>query len=263
VATILERTPIIMPEPTPEEREFQQFRLLMANARARELPPELEKQLFGKSADGNADGVQLLDPELFEVDEDGEYEPAPRETDADRTNDRRSLNRKLDRWLFLVVRRKLGPTRRALWQFPQRNIEDVQRTPEGMHEPSAASTSSPVFFRAEAEKALHSFIETSDDDADENIVGSKEEEEGEEEPFEAHFIGNAPCAHLKHTYSAAFQNAQGIAGIKIFFYRAQLISGRVTRARSPAADDFAWVTADELPEYLPPEYYRAIAPVVW
>jgi len=42
-----------------------------------------------------------------------------------------------------------------------------------------------------------------------------------------------------------------------------LISGCITGVRAPAAVDYAWVTAEELPEYLPPDYYRSVAPVVW
>ncbi|KAK4532582.1 hypothetical protein CCYA_CCYA13G3439 [Cyanidiococcus yangmingshanensis] len=250
VATILERTPIILPEPTPEERAFRRFRLLMANAQARELPPEVFELL---SQSGRPKQNAEMDPkrsELFELDE-GEYEPAPRETEADRTDNRHSLDRKLDRWLFLLVQRKLGPAGRAIWQFPQRNIEDGRRNLDVESPSPKGSTPSSLSFRAEAEKALYSFIETSKEDEDEG------------ESFEAHFIGNAPCAHLKHTYSPAFQKAQHIAGVKVFFYRAQLISGQITGVRPPAAEDYAWVTADELPEYLPPEYYRAIAPVVW
>jgi len=271
VATILERTPIIMPEPTPEERAFLKFQLLMANAQARELSPEVMQRLFGESGDAIPDKHPFLNSKVFELD-DSEYVPAPRETEADRTNDRRSLRRKLDQWLFLIVQRKLGPTGRSLWQFPQRFIEE-ERLMQSSNDPmplragtdaAAASAealgtsggaetrcSKTFFFRGEAEKALQSLIETGGTDDD------------DENDFEAHFIGNAPCAHLKHVYSPALQEAQGISGIKIFFYRAQLISGCITGVRAPAAVDYAWVTAEELPEYLPPDYYRSVAPVVW
>jgi large subunit ribosomal protein L46 len=40
--------------------------------------------------------------------------PLPRETEADRTNDFKSLNRKLDRSLYLLVKRKDGQ-----WRFPE------------------------------------------------------------------------------------------------------------------------------------------------
>lgn len=40
--------------------------------------------------------------------------PLPRETEADRTNDLKSLNRKLDRSLYLLIKRKDGQ-----WRFPE------------------------------------------------------------------------------------------------------------------------------------------------
>ncbi|KAI0389876.1 39S mitochondrial ribosomal protein L46-domain-containing protein [Xylariaceae sp. FL0594] len=81
--------------------------------------------------------ILLKDAEL-RVTEDGEKappdevvpveRPMDRVTEADKTNDVRRLDRKLDRTLYLVVKREGGP-----WQFP---TEDVP-TDERLHETAA------------------------------------------------------------------------------------------------------------------------------
>jgi large subunit ribosomal protein L46 len=58
--------------------------------------------------------------------------PLPRETEADRTNDLKSLNRKLDRSLYLLIKRKDGQ-----WRFP----EDRLYGRENLHQVRRASPS--------------------------------------------------------------------------------------------------------------------------
>ena len=50
------------------------------------------------------------------------YEPAPRETEADRANDRRSLQRRLDQRLFMLVKPKGGG-----WALMQRGGQGAGR----------------------------------------------------------------------------------------------------------------------------------------
>lgn len=49
-----------------------------------------------------------------------EFEPAPRRTEADRTGDMRSLDRQLDRVLYLLVKK---PREEHAWQMPQGGVE--------------------------------------------------------------------------------------------------------------------------------------------
>ena len=49
-----------------------------------------------------------------------EFQPANRETEADRLGDMRSLNRKLDRMLYLLVKK---PREEYAWQMPQGGVE--------------------------------------------------------------------------------------------------------------------------------------------
>lgn len=55
-------------------------------------------------------------PTVEEILESMPFEPAPRITEADRTNDRRSTERCLDKSLYLIVKRSRETN---AWQFPQ------------------------------------------------------------------------------------------------------------------------------------------------
>lgn len=52
-----------------------------------------------------------------------EFEPASRVTEADRTSDVRSLERKLDRVLYLLVKK---PRQDHAWQMPQGGVEEEE-----------------------------------------------------------------------------------------------------------------------------------------
>ncbi|KAK4537501.1 hypothetical protein CDCA_CDCA12G3526 [Cyanidium caldarium] len=266
-ATVLERLPIIIPEPKPEEAAFEALSVRLANAQARELPPEFFNvgkgaeehgapaaspprdgsggAAVGQPNDGTASGMPLgaqTGKKPFEL--------APRITEADLADDRRSLRRKLDQRLYLIVQRQLGDAR-SIWQFPQRNIE-VTAAASSPSTGDDAPAPDLVPFRHFAERALDSVLEIETEDTGDD-----------DDPFEAHFLGNAPLAHFKHIYSEAFQKQHGVQGIKIFFYRAVLIFGSIRGVRKSAADDYAWVTANELEQYLAPDYYRCIRELVW
>ncbi len=49
-----------------------------------------------------------------------EFKPAPRLTEADVSGDMRSLNRKLDRVLYMLVKK---PRKDHSWQMPQGGVE--------------------------------------------------------------------------------------------------------------------------------------------
>ena len=49
------------------------------------------------------------------------FKPGPRETEADRRGDRRSLQRRLDQVLYLLVKK---PRREHTWQMPQGGVEE-------------------------------------------------------------------------------------------------------------------------------------------
>ena len=51
------------------------------------------------------------------------FQPAPRETEADKAGDMKSLQRKLDRVLYLLVKK---PRKEYAWQLPQGGLEEQE-----------------------------------------------------------------------------------------------------------------------------------------
>ncbi|XP_072473930.1 large ribosomal subunit protein mL46 [Notamacropus eugenii] len=72
---------------------------------------------------------------------------------------------------------------------------------------------------------------------------------------EAKFLGNAPCGYYKFKYPQAFRTENNI-GAKVFFFKALLRSGDLSQARKK--DDHAWVSKEELGDYLKPKYLAQV-----
>ena len=77
---------VIVPDPPAWEVEYQEWKA--SRSRDKQLPEEFEH--FQKAAGGQR-GT-------------GGWEPAPRITAADKSNDRRSLRRRLETRLFLLIK---------------------------------------------------------------------------------------------------------------------------------------------------------------
>jgi hypothetical protein len=155
------------------------------------------------------------------------YTPAPIETEADASGDRRSINRALRERLYFVMKRN---AKTSFYQFPQTLV-----------------VSDVVTMREYAELALKSALPPS-------------------VALNAFFISNSPAAHLAHEYGPAYQAKTGYFGVKVFFYRAQLVSGGgddVAAALKGSSADYAWARAAELPELLSTETYEAIRPLMF
>lgn len=80
-----------------------------------------------------------------------------------------------------------------------------------------------------------------------------------------HFYGNAPCSHLAHVYPPAYQDKHDVYGVKVFFYRSQLIYSTPPTGGIPIrqASDHAWLSDTELPAYVSAEYHAAIEPFMF
>ncbi|KAA8497807.1 39S ribosomal protein L46, mitochondrial [Porphyridium purpureum] len=207
-AVIFERGPIILPQPKPieelyEENKFQHFNRFAARRDERLQPvSEMERDSFKANQKRG---------ELFV--------PAPRITEADKTNDLRSLHRKLDRTLYFVLKRTETS---EFYQFPQRVTGDDEK------------------LRDSAEKALKA------------VLGDQK--------VQTYYTTYRPHAHLEYSYSAEYQKKNQVHGVKIFFYPAELITGEVSKLRHGV--DFLWLTAEELKEYISPQYYKAVEDVL-
>ncbi|KAG9134094.1 hypothetical protein Leryth_004774 [Lithospermum erythrorhizon] len=144
VASVLfERLPVVIPKIDPAVYAFQEFSSRWRQQFQREYP-----ETFLKKSEARGTGDYQID-----------YAPAPRITEADKTNDKRSLHRALDRRLYLLLH---GPTfgsssGKPVWHFPEK-LYEAEET-----------------LRKCAESALKS------------VIGDLDH---------TYFVGNAPMAHM-------------------------------------------------------------------
>ncbi|XP_003514322.2 39S ribosomal protein L46, mitochondrial isoform X1 [Cricetulus griseus] len=127
-ALCLQRPPLITKPLTPLQQEMADLLQKVETERSLYSDHELRaleeaKQLAKKKADLYDDGQDeqgvTLVQDLEDIWEQAflQFKPGARVTEADKKNDRTSLNRKLDRNLVLLVREKLGD--QELWMLPQ------------------------------------------------------------------------------------------------------------------------------------------------
>lgn len=174
VASVLfERLPVVIPKVDPVVYAFQEFSFRWRQQYQRLYP---DKILDKSEARGKGD---------YQID----YEPAPRITEADKANDRRSLQRALDRRLYLLLFGNTygAPDGKPVWHFP----EKVYETEETL--------------RKCAESAL------------ESVIG---------ELSNTYFVGNAPFAHM---VLQPTESAKDCASLKRFFFKSQVIAANKYR----------------------------------
>ncbi|XP_009784201.1 uncharacterized protein LOC107789156 [Nicotiana tabacum] len=113
VASVLfERLPVVVPKIDPTVYAFQEFSFRWRQQYRREYP-----ESFLKKSDTRGKGDYQID-----------YKPAPRISEADKANDQRSLQRALDRRLYLLVH---GTTHcshggKPIWHFPEKVYESEE-----------------------------------------------------------------------------------------------------------------------------------------
>lgn len=212
-AAVVERYPVITPDTDPFESDYLTERFLEMQRRARPISPSLfltEKDVI----EGRTE-PDLTDPYA------DMYQPAPRTTDADKTNDTKSLERALDERLYFLVKRSAKSNN---FQFPQ-----------------MLATDRNMLMAKYAEQAWKGVT----------LPGKRPE---------VHFISHSPACHLEHVYPVRYQQKNDVYGIKIFFYRAMLMSGELEGIRNGV--DYTWARQGELGDLLGDEYHSAVKPIL-
>ncbi|XP_077222747.1 decoy [Tasmannia lanceolata] len=166
-AVLFERLPVVIPKIDPVVYAFQEFSLRWRSQFRRRFPDEV----LGRS-DAKGKGEYQID-----------YVPAPRITEADKTNDRRSLKRALDRRLYLILYGSTygSPSKEPVWHFPEKVYESEET------------------LRKCAESAL------------ESVIGSL---------THTYFVGNAPFAHMAIQSTVTVPD---LPSFKRFFFKSQVI----------------------------------------
>ncbi|KAL2016546.1 hypothetical protein VTK56DRAFT_3403 [Thermocarpiscus australiensis] len=192
-----------------------------------------DEVLVGSTTSDHGAGVveRLLKDAEVRVSEDGEpiapeevvpvERPMPRRTEADERNDVRRLDRKMDRTLYLVVRRQVEGSEEGVWEFPA----GLVLTEEALHETAA---------RILAESAgvnMNTWI-----------------------------VGRVPVAHhvvkpvLGEDGTSLLRR-----GEKIFFLKGRIMAGQADlTGNRHGLTDFKWLTQEELKETLEADYYHSV-----
>ncbi|KAF9168254.1 54S ribosomal protein L17 mitochondrial [Actinomortierella ambigua] len=141
-----------------------------------------------------------------------------RVTEADRKNDIRSLERALARTLYLIVKK---PRDQHAWQFPQGGVHVTENLQEAAGRELAEECGANM---------------------------------------DLWFVGRVPIGHYNYSFSKAFrENTENpaVSGAKVFFMKAHIFAGQV-QVDNKEIVDYAWVTKQEMKDYVSAEYYEAV-----
>ncbi|POY72819.1 NUDIX hydrolase [Rhodotorula taiwanensis] len=137
-AALLSRPPLLLPQLSPLERTYYAYQRRIHRALAK--PFDVSSQWFFKKASQAEKAFTAFDQRAVEAEKHDdatgrkafemaseEVEGAPefleRETEADKQGDVRSLERKQDRTLYLLLQKKRAD---HAWQFPQGGVEGTE-----------------------------------------------------------------------------------------------------------------------------------------
>ncbi|KAF9187053.1 54S ribosomal protein L17 mitochondrial [Haplosporangium sp. Z 767] len=176
----------------------------------------------GKSA-GAASGADLAANEESEEDRvaalEAKVEFNDRVTEADRKNDVRSLERALQRTLYLIVKKSRD---QHPWQFPQGGVHVCENLQE---------------------------------------AAGRELQEECGSNMDLWFVGRVPIGHYSYKfpkdYAPKTETTSAIKGAKVFFMKAHIFAGQA-QVDNKEIVDFAWVTKQEMKDYVTSEYYEAV-----
>ncbi|KAI2796494.1 39S ribosomal protein L46, mitochondrial [Blomia tropicalis] len=175
--------------------------------------------------------------------ESKQFKKGSRVTEADLTNNRHSIDRSLDRHLYLVVRKSLGPNQH--WLFPTE------------------------LYNPHLDKSLRSTAERSLEQLYPDNLDS----------LNVKFLGNVPATYYWYRYPKSLSDEKnGMVGARIFLFKANLdsicaktnplIKGKFgERQLQPKIDksvsDYGWLTRTELSKELPTKYWGTISKVIY
>ncbi|KAF9937346.1 54S ribosomal protein L17 mitochondrial [Modicella reniformis] len=174
------------------------------------------------SSAGTLKGVDTADNEFTEEENhaaalEAKIDFNDRITDADRKNDVSSLERALQRTLYLIVKKSRD---QHAWQFPQGGV----RVCENLQE-----------------------------------AAGRELQEECGKNMDLWYVGRAPIGHYNYSHPKDYQKGSSaiVTGTKVFFMKAHIFAGQV-QVDNMEIVDFAWVTKQEMKDYVSPEYYEAV-----
>ncbi|XP_066252846.1 large ribosomal subunit protein mL46 [Euwallacea similis] len=129
-AVLVERKPLISPEITGIERKFKEYLSTVEFEKSlkSDIEVKLEKERSVKSQKKEIDDLDLITKQSTQdyldayKEELATFKPSERITEADKSNDVKSLQRKLDKSLVLLVNHKIGE--KNFYLLPQGKLKD-------------------------------------------------------------------------------------------------------------------------------------------
>ncbi|KAL8495125.1 hypothetical protein ACS0TY_019334 [Phlomoides rotata] len=229
-SVLFERLPVVVSKIDPVVYAFQEFswelgcdfRFRWGQQYRREYPEALLKK-----SDARGQGDLQFD-----------FTPAPRITEADKANDKRSLERALDRRLYLIIfGTSCGSNGVPVWHFPEK-VYESEETLRKCAESALASVIgdlSHTYFVGNAPMG-HMVLQPSDNekvDKVQKVIHSLAQ------PFHSH-----RCYYC-HTFLLKYLNILR----QQFFFKSLVVDAK--RFNIEQCEDYVWVTKDELLEYFP------------
>ncbi|KAF9353572.1 54S ribosomal protein L17 mitochondrial [Mortierella sp. NVP85] len=73
------------------------------------------------------------------------------------------------------------------------------------------------------------------------------------------YVGRVPIGHYNYSHPKEYKSESSVpvTGAKVFFMKAHIFAGQV-QVDGKEVIDFAWVTKQEMKDYVSPEYYEAV-----
>ncbi|KAF9975151.1 54S ribosomal protein L17 mitochondrial [Actinomortierella ambigua] len=248
---VVSRQPLILRDLTPFEQEYFQYQKDLERDNAAPFAAEFyfkkgsvaerrwkqaEAERLAAKANGGSSGASgseaakaSASTEAKGEDEDmteeervaaqeAKVEFNDRVTEADRKNDVRSLERALARTLYLIVKK---PRDQHAWQFPQGGVHVTENLQEAAGRELAEECGANM---------------------------------------DLWFVGRVPIGHYNYSFSKAFREKTenpAVSGAKVFFMKAHIFAGQV-QVDNKEIVDYAWVTKQEMKDYVSAEYYEAV-----
>ncbi|KAH9079242.1 50S ribosomal subunit L30, partial [Lactarius deliciosus] len=239
-AVILNRSPILTRTPTPFERAYYAYQSRVQRALHNPFPYEfyfkpgslleskfnLEERKRDRKAFGSgfgADhplapgaGVSAQDLKKFGRDED--ETPAPRVHATDDSADLKSLDRKGQRNLYLLVKQKTADAAATVWRFPE---SEVTTDGELLHESAARD------LRGLCGEAMDTWI-----------------------------VGRKPIGLYEIQPPTPLPDSVPFPKTSVFFFKGHIMAGQVKPSKSVA--DFAWLTKKEIEKRVDEQYWGGV-----
>ncbi|CAI5959018.1 unnamed protein product [Closterium sp. NIES-64] len=215
---LVERLPVVIPKPPEWALKYETFSFERKQQYRKQYPKDFLDAASSTNA-ASAEGEGEEEDEYWAGVLEAPFDAPSRRTAADEANDVRSLQRALDKRLYLLpppirlsLQRALDKRLYLLLKGPSlagQSGSDTWHFPEKLYEGEDS-------MRQCAERAAAASLGSS---------------------LDLYFVGNAPCAHAP------------MAAATAFFFRAHVLGGDF-QPSARTIKDFAWVSKAEIPEYV-------------